>query len=88
MKLHTQRQNVYEVCQRCGSTWPLSKMDWQNGILLCHPYGCFDKGVTPIVGSRDLMVAKAVSIWRHELEPDNKITSPVMRRNDQLDVQY
>jgi hypothetical protein len=60
-------------------------MDWQNGLLLCHPNGCFD---TAIVGSRDLAVAKQVSIWRHELEPDAKLTAPSMRKNDQLDVLF
>lgn len=88
MQLHSQRRNVYEVCQRCGVTWPLSKMDWQNGILVCHPNRCYDKGKMPIVGSRELAVARQVAIWRHELEPDPKITSPIERRQDAVDVMY
>lgn len=80
-----QRSNVYHTCQRCGRRQPLSKMQWQNGLLLCFVSGCWDKA---IVGSRDLAVTRQVSVWRHELEPDAKLTAPVVRKNDQLDVMY
>ena len=60
-------------------------MMWQNGILVCKDNGCVD---TAIVGSRDLRVARAVGVWRHELEPDPKLVNPTNRKNDQLDVLY
>jgi hypothetical protein len=82
---HTQRKNVYEVCQRCGATQPLSEMKWQNGILICSTYNCVDKA---IIGSRDIAVAKAIEVYRHELEPDPKMTNPVERKQDQTEVLY
>jgi hypothetical protein len=85
MQLHTQRKNVYEVCQRCGVTWPLAEMRWQNGKLLCQPNRCLDAA---IIGSRDLNVARAVAQDRHELQPDPKLTHPVDRRNDENECLY
>jgi hypothetical protein len=85
---HTDRTNVYYDCMRCGASLPLSEMQWQNGLLVCTTYNCYDTGLTPIVGSRDIAVARQVAIWRHELEPDPKLTSPVSRQNDQIDVLY
>lgn len=82
---HTQMRNVYFVCQRCGSTQPLSEMRWQNGLLLCNQYRCVD---TAIIGKRDIDVARAISVYRHELEPDPKLVTPIDRRNDQFDVLY
>lgn len=82
---HTNRTYVYQVCQRCGCTQPLSEMRWQNGILVCNTYNCVD---TAIIGSRDMAVARAVSQWRHELEPDPKLTIPVERKNDELEILY
>lgn len=82
---HTNRKHVYGVCQRCGTSEPLAEMRWQNGILICSTYRCID---TAIIGSRDLAVSKAVSIDRHELQADPKLTTPVERKNDQLDCQY
>lgn len=60
-------------------------MIWQNGILVCSDNRCID---TAIVGTRDLNVAKAVAVDRHELMPNEKLTSPVARSNDQLEVMY
>ena len=81
----SQRQNVYRTCARCGFRQPLSKMTWQNGILVCSVTNCIDKA---IVGSRDINVSRAVSMYRHELEPDAKLTQPVDRRADQYDILY
>lgn len=81
----SQQKNVYHVCQRCGFRQPLSKMRWQNGILVCYVTNCVDKA---IVGSRDINVARAVSVYRHELEPDPKLTTPVDRRADQNEILY
>lgn len=60
-------------------------MKWQNGILVCDVYQCVD---TAIIGKRDIDVAKAVAVWRHELEPDPKLTTPIERKNDQFEVLY
>lgn len=82
---HTQLKNVYHNCMRCGTDEPMSEMVWQNGILVCRTYNCNDKA---IIGKRDIDVARAVAVNRHELEPDPKITTPVERKNDQFDVLY
>lgn len=78
-------QHVYYTCQRCGVRQPLSKMRWQNGILVCSVNQCVD---TAIVGSRDIKVAREVAVDRHELQPDPKLTEPVDRRNDQNEVLF
>ncbi len=80
-----QHTNVYHFCQRCGTRQRLQDMRWQNGILVCNFYNDVD---TAIVGSRDINVARAVAVWRHELEVDRKLTEPVDRKNDQLMVLY
>ena len=77
--------NVYFTCQRCGTREPLSRMRWQNGVLVCATYDCVD---TAIIGSRDINVARAVSVYRHELEPDVKLTNPTDRKVDQMEVLY
>ena len=70
---------------RCGFRQPLSKMIWQNGVLVCSPTNCVD---TAIIGTRDLNVARATAIYRHEQEPDPKLTNPIDRKNDQNDILY
>jgi hypothetical protein len=80
-----QRKYTYHTCARCGFRQPLQKMIWQNGILVCSVSSCIDKA---IVGSRDINVARAVSVYRHELEPDVKLTNPTDRRVDQNDILY
>lgn len=84
-KRHSTLKNVYATCQRCGTDEPLAEMRWQDGMLLCHTNRCVD---TAIIGSRDIAVAKAVAINRHELEADPKLTTPIERKNDQLEVLY
>lgn len=79
----SQRTNVYHECQRCGFRQPLSKMQWQNGMLVCKVTNCVD---TAIVGQRDLQVAKAVSVDRKELQPDEKLTTPSDRKDDLMEV--
>jgi len=83
-----QRKYVYANCSRCGFRQPLSKMRWQDGKLLCSVTDCIDHGPMPIVGSRDIAVARAVAVWRHELEPDKKLTEPVDRKSDDSDILY
>jgi hypothetical protein len=82
---HTNRKNVYHTCQRCGADQPLSDMRWQNGILVCNTYRCIDKA---IIGSRDIAVSRAIEVYRHELEVDPKLTSPIERKNDLMEVLY
>ena len=84
-RLHTEHQHIYHQCSRCGYTRDISTMIWQNGILVCKGTDCID---TAIIGSRDINVARAIAVWRHELEPDKKLTEPVDRKNDQNDVLY
>lgn len=85
MKLHTQHVNVYHTCMRCGTDQPMSKMKWQNGLLVCDVQKCVDNA---IVGKRDIDVARAMSIWRHELEPDRKLIEPTDRKIDLTEVLF
>lgn len=78
---HTQHRNVYHVDMRTGWVEPLAEMTWDNGILT-------KRKDTRIIGSRDIAVARAVAINRHELEPDYKLVEPVSRVNEQEDVLY
>lgn len=81
----SQLQNVYSICARCGTRMPLSKLRWQNGILVCDFYNCTD---TAIIGKRDLDVARAVQVDRHEMEVDRKLTEPIDRKDDLDDILY
>jgi hypothetical protein len=58
-------------------------MRWQNGILVCSGTDCVD---TAIVGSRDINVARAVAIDRHEMMPDPKLTEATDRKADQFEL--
>lgn len=80
-----QQKYCYHTCGRCGFRQPLQKMIWQNGVLVCSVTNCIDKA---IIGSRDINVARAASVYRHELEPDKKLTNPTDRRADQNDILY
>lgn len=82
---HTRRKYVYHTCAVCGTDEPLSEMVWQNGRLRCTSKNCVD---TAIIGDRDIKVATAVSIERHELQADRKLTEPIERRSNDQDVQY
>ena len=82
---HTQHRNIYHICMRCGFVQPIATMIWQNGVLVCKKTDCID---TAIIGNRDINVARATSVWRHEFEPDRKLTEPVDRKDDQNDVLY
>ena len=78
---HTQRRNVYHIDQRTGFVEPLAEMQWDNGVLT--------KQVdTAILGSRDMKVARAVAIDRHELQPDRKLTEPAERTSSQNEILY
>jgi hypothetical protein len=81
----SQLTNVYHECQRCGVRMPLAKMTWQNGILVCSVDDCIDK---EIIGQHELNVSREIAIYRHELEPDKKLTEPVERKNDATQVMY
>lgn len=75
-----QQTNTYHFCARCGFRQKFEDMIWQNGLLVCSNTNCID---TAIVGSRDLAVAKAISIDRKELTPDPKLVHPTARKDDQ-----
>lgn len=78
---HTQLTNVYHVDQRSGFTEPLSEMAWDNGVLT-------KQADTAIIGSRDIKVARAVAIDRHEMTPDRKLTEPSARSVTQQEIIY
>jgi hypothetical protein len=73
--------NIYHQCQRCGRRQPLDTMQWQGGLLICTVTDCVDGA---IVGSRDVAVAKQVSINRKELTPEKKLYEP---RSVQADIE-
>jgi hypothetical protein len=76
------RDYVYSTCYRCGRRMPLGIMRWQYGLLVCDWTDCIDLAV---VGSRDLAVARAMTVDRHELQPDPKlydVKDPAMDLND------
>ena len=64
------REYVYHICSRCNRRMPLSEMSWQYGLLVCQWSDCID---TAVIGSRDLAVARAMTVDRKELQPDPKL---------------
>lgn len=81
----SQHSAVYHTCQRCGLRQKLADCRWQNGILVCSNSKCVD---TAIIGSRDINVARAVAINRHEFEPDRKLVEPSDRKVDMNEILF
>ena len=79
------REYVYFTCSRCGRRMPLSIMSWQYGLLVCQWTDCIDLAV---VGSRDLAVARAMTVDRKELQPDPKLYDVKDPAADLNDVPY
>jgi len=63
----------------------LAEMRWQYGLLICEWSDCIDQAV---VGSRDLAVARAMTVDRHELQPDPKLYNVKDPASDLNDVPY
>jgi hypothetical protein len=78
---HSQRSNIYHVDQRTGFVEPLAELEWDNGVLT-------KQKDTAVIGSRDINVARAVAMDRHELVPDRKLTEPTARKADQREILY
>lgn len=65
----------YHYCARCNDRTHLSQMTWQRGLLLCNRK-CYDTGVNPLIGERELAIIRAFEVPTQELEPDPKLVSP------------
>ena len=68
-------ESPWHECSRCGVDYKLSEMAWQRGLLLCLK-NCYDYGVNPLVGERELDIVRAFETPTHELEPSPKLTDP------------
>lgn len=76
---------VYHICSRCNRRMPLDSMRWQYGLLVCEWSDCIDVAV---VGSRDLAVARQMTVDRKELQPDPKLYNVKDPAADLNDVPY
>jgi hypothetical protein len=65
---------TYTQCARCERKVPISDCDWNNGILVCHIYGCYDRVIN---GAFELREAREASRDRNELTPDPKLINPI-----------
>jgi hypothetical protein len=70
------KDGPYHYCGRCGERFHLSQMDWQRGVLCCFPNNCYDTGVNPLVGQREIAIIKQFEVPTRELEPDPKLVDP------------
>jgi predicted nucleic acid-binding Zn-ribbon protein len=68
-------EGPWHTCSRCGVVYHLSDMSWQRGLLLCNAH-CYDYGIDPLIGDRELNIVRAFETPTHELEPDPKLTNP------------
>ncbi len=44
-------------CDRCGLSYPISQLQWQQGLLLCND-GCYDN---PIMWDRPVIIQEVLS---------------------------
>jgi hypothetical protein len=65
---------VYVQCMRCERKVPISDCSWDDGLLVCHIYGCYDRVIN---GSFELREAREASRDRNELVPDPKLVNPI-----------
>ena len=65
---------TYTQCARCERKVPISDCSWDDGLLVCHIYGCVDRAIN---GSFELRVAREASRDRQELIPDTKLINPI-----------
>jgi hypothetical protein len=72
-------QVEYHYCSRCGSRVKISEMVWQRGLLLCKKWDCVDYGNhgNYLVGQRESNIAQVLEIPTHELEPNEKLITPL-----------
>lgn len=72
-------KDAYHYCARCGSRVQIKEMVWQRGLLLCTKWDCLDKGNHgfPLIGQREADIAAKLEIPSHELQPDEKLITPL-----------
>lgn len=76
-------RNKYHYCARCGVRYPLGKMIWQNGLLVCLA-NCYD---TMLPQERDSIMDRAVQMasQSNELQPDKMLTDSAVTSDDDVD---
>ena len=57
----------------------ISEMVWQRGLLLCKKWDCVDKGNHgfPLLGQREAHIASVLEIPSQELQPPEKLITPL-----------
>lgn len=72
-------KDAYHYCARCGSRVQIKEMIWQRGLLLCKKWDCYDHGNHgfPLTGQREADIALRLEIPTHELQPDEKLITPL-----------
>ena len=72
-------KDAYFYCARCGSRVQIKEMVWQRGLLLCKKWDCQDHGNHgfPLIGQRESDIALRLEMPTHELQPDDKLITPL-----------
>jgi len=72
-------KDAYFYCARCGSRVQIKEMVWQRGLLLCKKWDCQDYGNHGnfLIGQREANIASVLEIPTHELQPDDKLITPL-----------
>lgn len=77
--LRSFKESPYHYCVRCGSRVHIKEMVWQRGLLLCKTWDCVDYGNHgyPLIGQREAAIAAVLSVPSNELQPDEKLITPL-----------
>jgi hypothetical protein len=72
-------QGPYHYCARCGSRVHISEMQWQRGLLICKTWDCIDYGNhgNYLLGQREAEIAQVLETPSHELQPNDKLITPL-----------
>jgi hypothetical protein len=73
------KQVQYHYCARCGSRVPIQEMQWQRGLLLCKQWDCVDYGNhgNYLTGQREANIGRVLEIPSRELQPNEKLMTPL-----------
>ena len=83
-------KDAYHFCARCGSRVLIGEMVWQRGLLLCKKWDCVDTDNHgfPLVGQREAAIALTLEIPTHELQPNEKLITPLESGSNSDDEIY
>jgi len=68
---HSYLSGPWHYCVRCDMKTKIADMEWQRGLLLCHP--CVDK---KLLGDREIAIASVLEDGSEELAPVEKLRLP------------